>query len=100
MGLGGLIGAVVVRQQAIADLDEQCPSHSNCPDSVTEVVERGETASLLVNVFAAVGGLGLATSAALLIADMAGASDVSDDDVAVRWSVSPVGGYLGIQSRF
>lgn len=80
LGIGGLgvVGAIVsfaVRQSALSELEDACPNYAAgdvCPSSVTAVVDRGDTASLLVNVFGAVGIAGVGVGAALLVADAFG----------------------------
>lgn len=70
LALGGLVGAIVVRQNALATIDEQCPGRENCPESLRDQQERGATASTLVNVFAIGGGVAGAAGLGMLIAGL------------------------------
>ncbi len=60
VGVGGasLVGAAIslaVRQSALDEVNNQCSSHSACPTSLQSTASRGQTASLLFDVFGPVG---------------------------------------------
>lgn len=104
LGFGGLgvVGALIsfaVRQSALSELEDACPDYEGgpCPDTVTAVVDRGRTASTLVNVLGAVGIAGVGIGAALLIADAVGASD----ETAGLWLAPLEGGaFVGVRRLF
>ena len=57
IGVGGAsaiaaVVSLVVRSSALDEVDGSCPSHVHCAPSVQAAVDRGQTASALVNVFA------------------------------------------------
>ncbi len=71
VGVLGAVGAVVagvVRAGAIDDLEAGCPAYPTCPPSQEGTLERGRTATTLVNVLAIVGGLGVGGGVAMIIA--------------------------------
>ncbi|MBI4702868.1 MAG: tetratricopeptide repeat protein [Deltaproteobacteria bacterium] len=70
-GLVGLVASLAVRQNALGDLEEVCPSYDTavCSPAANEPVSRGQTASMLVNVFGVVAGAGAAAGATLLAVD-------------------------------
>jgi len=72
VGVGGAslvagIVTMIVRSGAESDLDEKCKSHVNCDPSLRDTVDRGETMSVLTNVFLPVGGVALAAGVGLVI---------------------------------
>jgi hypothetical protein len=100
LGAAGTVVAIVVREGALSDLAGECEDYASgatCPQTVTEFVDRGETASLLVNVFAAVGIAGVGVGAALLIADALG-----DDATEAGVRIVPLrdGAFIGLERRF
>jgi hypothetical protein len=71
LGGASLLGtgvSFIVRQTALGDLQTQCPQYANapCPAAAQSSVDRGRTASLLVDVFGAMAAVGLATGIVLL----------------------------------
>jgi hypothetical protein len=100
LGAAATVVAIVVREGALSDLAGECPDHAagaTCPPTVTEFVDRGETSSLLVNVFAAVGIAGVGVGAALLIADALG-----DDATEAGVRIVPLhdGAFISLERRF
>jgi hypothetical protein len=67
-GLAGTATSFVLRQSALSDLNAACPGHASgpCPassrDAVNSALQRGQTASTLLNVFLAAGIAGTAAS--------------------------------------
>ncbi len=53
------------RQDAINDLEEQCPTHKNCPSDGKDIADRGRTATTIANVTLGVGAALTATAAVL-----------------------------------
>jgi hypothetical protein len=73
VGAAGLVGAgiaLALRQSAVDDLQNTCGSTTSCSPllrpQAQPIVDRGSTASTLVNVFGAVGLLGVASGVVLL----------------------------------
>lgn len=73
VGVGGaaLIGTgvfLVMRSTALADLKEVCENHESgpCDSRARDPIDRGKTASMLVNVFGAVAAVGITTGIVLL----------------------------------
>lgn len=68
VGAASLVGAGVslaVRQSALGDLNDACPSHLGCSPSVQETVSRGQTASTLVTALGVTGAF--ATTAGIVL---------------------------------
>jgi len=71
LGIGGLIGALVVRQNALGTIEDQCgKSLTNCDPSLEDERDRGVTASALVTGFAIGAGVAGAAGLGLLIAGL------------------------------
>jgi hypothetical protein len=72
VGAIGLGASVVVRRVALDDVEKGCrptngPGAWICPASMQSTVDRGNTASVMANVFAVVGGVGLVGGIVLLV---------------------------------
>ncbi len=70
VGVASLVGAGIslgVRQSALGELNDKCTDRSACPSSLQSTVDRGKLASLLVNVFGAVGIVATGTGFALVV---------------------------------
>lgn len=70
VGAASLIGAGValaVRQSAQGQIDGSCPSHDNCSPSLRDVQSRGQTASILFDVFGALGVVAAGGGLALVL---------------------------------
>jgi len=89
----------VVRQNALGDLRDTCPSYESkpCPESARSIVDRGSTASTLVTVFSAMAVVGIGTGVTLLLM---GPSDSPKASVALApWAGPSVGG-ASLQGSF
>lgn len=70
-GVGAII-AGVIRGQAITDLEEGCIVYpTNCPPQMIDTLDRGRTATDLVNVFAVIGAVSAAAGVGLIVAGVA-----------------------------
>lgn len=70
VGVASFVGAGVmlaVRGSALSEIKGPCPTLRDCPAEVQGAVDRGETASALVNVFTIVGVLGVGAGVALVL---------------------------------
>ncbi len=65
------------RQDAINDLEEQCPTHKNCPSDGKDIADRGRTATTIANVTLGVGAALTATAAVLFFTS--GSKPASED---------------------
>lgn len=74
VGFGAALG---IRADALSTVDESCPGYKNCDHALEEDVDRGETASTLVNVFGITAGVAGAAGIGLLVAGLVTAP--SDD---------------------
>jgi hypothetical protein len=104
-GIAGMGAAIGIRQSALSDLESACPSYetARCPRSVEGDVSTGDSASLAVNILAAVGGAGVATGAILLIVDATSGPDPAPSKTgSLRFGATPLpgGGYLGVGGTF
>lgn len=100
IGAAALVGAGVtflVRNGAKSELDEQCPSHTGCSESLRDTVETGETMTTLTNVLLPVGVLGVAAGLTLVFTSGSSASAPRTGAV-VR--VAPALGGVGVSGRF
>ncbi len=103
LGLGGLIGAIVVRQSSLAEIDEQCPGRENCSESLREQQQRGETASTLVNVFAIASGVTGAAGLGMLIAGLVTSpksKPASEQALHLDFVPAPGGLFIGVGRSF
>lgn len=103
VGAAALAGAGVtflVRQSALVDLDDQCPSHQNCPEELRSTVETGETMSTLTSVLLPVGAVGVAAGLALVFTSgsSSGSTEATKTARAVR--VAPSLGRMSVSGRF
>jgi hypothetical protein len=108
VGGAGLIGtgiAVALRQSALSSVEEACPDYEDaaCPSTLGDDVSRGETASLLVNVFAATAIVGAGVGVTLLVvgaddgAEQTGRTVPSGPRATIGVTPLPGGGFLGVQ---
>lgn len=105
LALGGLIGAVVVRQQALSKIDEECQSYTNCDPSLQEEEDRGALASTLFNAFAIGGGIAAAAGTGLMIAGFVTSQkgdSASPPNVPATVGIAPLPGgfYIGVDGKF
>lgn len=87
-GLIGLVSAVAVRQSAVSTVEERCGQPNaaggyTCPKEIEPDVERGETASALVNVFTGVALAGAGVGVALVVVGSSGSAPPSKKTAAV-----------------
>jgi hypothetical protein len=102
LGLGGLgaIGfgvALGIRQAALDDVESICGPHYEevtCPPETADPVDRGEIASVLVNVFGAIGASGLVGGAVLVIVGTAGDDTQAAESARIELAPRPGGGVL------
>lgn len=69
-GAAFLVGGGVtylIRNGAESELDEQCPSHVNCPESLRDTVDRGDLMSTLTTILLPVGVVGIGAGIALVL---------------------------------
>ncbi len=100
VGAAALIGSGVtflLRNGAKSELDEKCPSHNGCPESLRDTVETGETMTTLTNVLLPVGVLGVAAGLTLVFTSGSSAS-ARKAGTAVR--VMPSLGGVTFSGRF
>ena len=57
----------LIRNGAKSDVDSQCPSHTNCPDSLHDTVDKGKTMSTLTTILFPVGIVGVAAGVTLVL---------------------------------
>lgn len=94
----GLVGAGIslgVRQGALSDVEGMCPAYETepCGPNVADARDRGETASLLVNVMLGVTVVGAGAGLALWLSS-------DDDSGAVAIGVDPARSGLGPTARW
>ena len=100
VGTGGalLVGAVVsamVRSSAINEIDESCPSHTNCDPSLEDTHDRAQTYGTLGAVLGGLGAATVGTGAVLVWSSSDGQGE--DTQVAVRPVARPEGlGMAGV----
>jgi hypothetical protein len=85
-GIGGaaLVGSFVtflIRQGAKSDLDDTCASHTNCPESLRDTVDRGQTMSTLTSILLPLGIVALGTGITLIATS--GPSKTATRDVRI-----------------
>jgi len=106
LGIGGVgaigtVVAVIMRQSALASIKADCPNYetdSNCPNADQGDVDRGKTASLLVNVFGGVAIAGIGVGVGLLIAGSSSGPKPAASSGSRAWlGVTPAAG--GAQAR-
>lgn len=88
LSLIGLFAAVGVRQSALGEVEDGCGvALTRCDPSLKEAVDRGQTASTLVNVFAVGAGALGALGAGLTLGGALGGE--THPEPAVAWGVAP-----------
>ena len=93
-GVGTLsfVGAIisgVVRGAAIDDLEAQCLAYPDCPPSMTDTLDRGQTATTLVNVLGIVGIVGITAGVGLIIAGVVTSEDGTTSDLKLEAVTAP-----------
>lgn len=103
VGLGGFVGAAVTGGLYLAaeqTVQNECtpgPSGNLCSQAGLDAVERGRGLEPINTAMLAVGGVGVATGVALLIAGYVGGDE---EDVVLTPQVSPTEAGLGLHLRF
>ena len=101
VGVGGaaLVGAtasLLVRQSAIDDIEQACPTHENCPRRLESSQSTARTFGALGAVLAVVGGASVATGVVLLLQPR---SEPASAKVAVApWMTASGAGATGVLS--
>ncbi|MDF2691862.1 MAG: hypothetical protein K0S65_245 [Labilithrix sp.] len=100
VGAAALVGSGVtflVRQGALGDVDDQCPSRRNCPDGLRDTVDTGKTMSTLTTVLLPVGIVGVGAGLALVFTS---GSSSPEAKTAREVRVAPTLGGLSLSGRF
>ena len=95
-GAAALLGSGVtflVRQGKQSELDDRCPSHQGCPESLRDTVDTGKTMSTLTSILLPVGVAGLGAGLALVLTS--GSSEPRKAGRSMRVSVAPTGLAVG-----
>lgn len=107
IGAAGLIGAgisLALRQSALSEIATKCPKYETepCSSTLQSVHDRGQTASLLVDVFGGVGIVGAGVGAGLLIAGYRAKhpSDTTSTTTRLSFAPLPGGGFASGEMRF
>jgi hypothetical protein len=100
-GVGGaaLVGGgvtLLMRQSAMSELDDACPSHDNCSESLRGTVDRGKLMSTLTTILLPVGVVGVGAGLALVFTS--GSSSESKTAKSVR--IAPTLGGVDVTGRF
>lgn len=93
-GVGTLsfVGAIisgVVRGAAVDDLEAECFAYPDCQPELTDTLDRGQTATTLVNVLGIVGIVGITAGVGLIIAGVVTRDDGTTSDVKVEAVTGP-----------
>ncbi|NUP09017.1 MAG: hypothetical protein HOW73_23450 [Polyangiaceae bacterium] len=95
VGMGLFAGFGAASQSTFSDLEDQCPN-GRCPASLQEDADQGRSFQTAANVSVAIGAIGLAAGAALIIPTF-----FAGDDKKTAWTNLQVGaGYLGYKGEF
>jgi hypothetical protein len=103
IGMGVAIG---IYQSALGELEAGCPNYENgaCPSALEDTVSRGDSASIAVNVLAAIGAAGVGTGVILLVVDATsgGEQAPTTGQAALRPLVTPLpgGAFVGLDGSF
>lgn len=76
-GLGALVGSAVtftLRAAAQREVDDACPTRTNCPESLRSSFDRGHTMSMLTNILLPAGAVGMVGGLALVLSSRGKAS--------------------------
>lgn len=87
----------LVRQGKLNELEDQCPSRTNCPDSLRDTVDTGKTMSTLTSILFPVGIVGIGAGLALIFTS---SSSPTETKTATTVRVAPSLGGLGVSGRF
>lgn len=98
-GVGGavLIGGGVtflLRQGAVSDVEDKCPTKTNCDPSLKDTVDKGKTMSTLTTVLVPVGAVGIAAGLFLVLTS----KDQPSTKTGIR--VTPSLGGIDVTGRF
>lgn len=98
-GVGGavLIGGGVtflLRQGAVSDVEDKCPTKTNCDPSLKDTVDKGKTMSTLTTVLVPVGAVGVAAGLFLVLTS----KDAPSQKTGIR--VTPSLGGIDVTGRF
>lgn len=98
-GVGGAVllgGGVtfVLRQGAVSDVEDKCPTKTNCDPSLKDTVDKGKTMSTLTTVLVPVGAVGVAAGLFLVLTS----KDAPSQKTGLR--VMPSIGGIDVTGRF
>jgi hypothetical protein len=65
----------LIRNGAKSDVDDQCPSHTDCNPSLQSTVDKGKTMSTLTSIFLPVGIVGVAAGVTLILTSKSTSSE-------------------------
>lgn len=100
LSLGGMFAAIGIRQSALGEVEDSCGADlAGCDPSLRDTVDRGQTASVLVNVFAVGAGALGALGGGLLIGGVV-SGGAGQETAALRLAPSPGGGALVLEGSF
>lgn len=100
-GAAALVGSGItflLRQSALSDLDDRCPTYEHCPEELRGTVARGETMSTLTSVLLPVGAVGVAAGLALVFTSPT--SPAASARAARTVRVAPSIGGVSVHGRF
>lgn len=102
VGAAALVGSGVtflLRQDALGEVDDRCPSHQGCPEDLRSTVDTGKTMSTLTSVLLPIGVVGVAGGLALVLTS-ASSSPTEPAKGARAVRVAPTLGGLSVAGRF
>lgn len=102
LSLVGLFAALGVRQSALGEVEDGCGAAlTNCDPGLMDAVDRGQTASVLVNVFAVgAGALGALGAGLTLGGALSGGSSGAEPAVSLGLTPLPGGATLSVGGSF
>jgi hypothetical protein len=101
VGAAALVGSGItflVRQGAIGDVDDQCPTRRNCSVGLRDTVDTGETMSTLTSILLPVGVVGVGAGLALVFTSGSSSPEAGKTARSVR--VAPSLGGLSFSGNF
>lgn len=103
LGVGGaaLVGSGItflVRQGAVGDVEDQCPTRRHCSEDLRDTVETGKTMSTLTSILLPVGIVGAGAGLALVLTSGSSSNERGKSTQAVR--VVPTLGGVSLSGRF